>query len=221
MSAKLHYYQATGRANVIRLALAAANIPFEDVYPSGGFPPSEEDKAAWRKIGGNTTTNIPLLETADGKVYTQSQAVLRAVGRMGNLLPADNDGLYLTDKLIEDAESLRMESYKCFIPWGATQESADAFIATVLPLHFGNLERQLKLLGGGYFIGDSLTLADVACYDAVVNFGSNREPTALDAFPDLKAWKERVESNNEGIKKYLASDAYAGLMNFGPETLGK
>ena len=40
MSAKVHYYQATGRANAIRLALAAANIPFEDVYPNGGFPVS-------------------------------------------------------------------------------------------------------------------------------------------------------------------------------------
>jgi len=37
---KLHYYPATGRANMIRLALSAANIPFEDVYPSGGFPVS-------------------------------------------------------------------------------------------------------------------------------------------------------------------------------------
>jgi len=221
MSAKLHYYQATGRANVIRLALAAANIPFEDVYPNCGFPPSEEEKTKWRKIGGNTTTNIPLLEMPDGKVYTQSQAVLRAVGRMGNLLPADGDGLYTTDKIIDDAESLRLESYKCFVSWGAPQALADAFVDAVLPLHLGNLERQLALSGGDYFVGDSLTLADVACYDAAVNYGCNRVPAALDAFPTLKAWKERVESGNEGIKRYLASEAYSGLMKFGPETLGK
>jgi len=40
MTNKLHYYPATGRANMIRLALSAANIPFEDVYPTGGFPVS-------------------------------------------------------------------------------------------------------------------------------------------------------------------------------------
>jgi len=50
--------------------------------------------------------------------------------------------------------------------------------------------------------------------------GSNRVPTALDSFPTLKEWKAKVESN-EGIKKYLASDSYANLMKFGPETLGK
>ena len=182
--------------------------------------PSKEDKEAWRKLGGNTTTNIPLLEMGDGKVYTQSGAVLRAVGRMGNLLPTDDDGLYTTDKLIEDAEDLRKESYKCFISWGASQESADEFIATVLPLHLGNIERQLKESSGEYFIGDSLSLADIAIYDAVVNMGSNRVPTALDSFSTLKEWKAKVESN-EGIKKYLASDSYANLMKFGPETLGK
>lgn len=163
---------------------------------------------------------MPLLKTPDGKVYTQSQAILRAVGRMGKLLPGDDDGLYATDKLIEDAEDLRRESYKCFVTWGAPQEAADKFVDKVLPLHLGNLERQLKLSGGGYFLGGELTLADVACYDAVVNFGSSRVPSALDAFPELKAWKGRIE-DNEGIKKYLASDAYACLMKFGPETVGK
>ena len=65
-------------------------------------------------------------------------------------------------------------------------------------------------------------MADVALYDAVVNFGSNRVPTALDNFPSLKVWKGKVERSNEGrIAKYLASDAYAGLGKFGPSTLGK
>ncbi|KAL7469073.1 hypothetical protein ACHAXS_009329 [Conticribra weissflogii] len=220
MPASLYYYKATGRANAIRLALAAANIPFNDVYPEGGFPPSDKEKAEWRKLGRNTTTNVPMLQMDDGKVYTQSQAILRFVGRTGNLMPQNESDLFLVDKLLEDAEDLRKESYKCFIPWGAPQESADAFIEKVLPLHLGNLERQLKESSGGYFIGNSLTLADVAVYDAVVNFGSIRVPTALDDFADLNAWKERVEKH-EGIQKYLKSDAYADLMKFGPETLGK
>ncbi|KAL7547011.1 hypothetical protein ACHAWF_010335 [Thalassiosira exigua] len=218
MSAKLYYYQATGRGHAIRLALAASNIEFEDVYAT--FPPSEEQKAAWRKIGGNSTTNVPMLQMPDGTVYTQSQAVMRAVGRMGGLMPADDASLYRTDKLMCDADDLRSASYKCFKFWGAPQSACDEFIATVLPNHLGNLERQLKEPGTKYFVGDSLTLADLACYDAVVNFGSNRHPPALDTFPELKAWKERVEAH-EGINKYLASDAYADMMKFGPETLGK
>ena len=53
-----------------------------------------------------------------------------------------------------------------------------------------------------------------------MELGSNRVPTALDNFPSLKVWKGKVESN-DGIAKYLASDAYAGLGKFGPSTLGK
>ena len=102
-----------------------------------------------------------MLEMPDGKIYTQSQAILRAISRMGRLLPIDDDNLYLTDKLMEDASDLREASYKCFVTWGASQESADAFIDTVLPKNLGNLERQLKESNGKYFIGDSLTLADV------------------------------------------------------------
>lgn len=220
MTAKLHYYPATGRGHAIRLALSAANIPFEDAYPEGGFPPSAEVKEGWQKIGGNTTTNVPMLQVADGKVFTQSSAVLRAVGRMGGLMPSTDDELYMVDKLIADAEDLRGEAYKSFIPWGATSEMADAFIKKVLPLHLGNLERQLKNSTGDYFVGDSLTIADISVYDVCTNFGANRVPGALNEFPALKAWVDKVESN-EGIKKYLASDSYAGLMKFGPETLGK
>ena len=226
MTAKLHYYPATGRGHAIRLALSAANIPFEDVYPEGGFPPSAEVKEGWRKIGGNTTTNVPMLVLADGKVFTQSSAVLRAVGRMGGLMPKTYDELYtlgelyMVDKLIADAEDLRSEAYKSFVPWGATREMADAFINEVLPLHLGNLERQLKNSTGDYFVGNSLTIADISVYDVCTNFGANRVPGALNEFPALKAWVDKVESN-EGIKKYLASDSYAGLMKFGPETLGK
>ncbi|KAL7479097.1 hypothetical protein ACHAW6_004842 [Cyclotella cf. meneghiniana] len=134
-------------------------------------------------------------------------------------MPTEEGLLYLTDKLIADAEDLRVESYKSFVAWGASQETADAFIEKVLPLHLGNLERQLKNSSGGYFVGDFLTIADIACYDAIVNFGSSRVPGALDQFPALIAWVAKVESN-EGIKQYLASDSFASLMKFGPETLG-
>lgn len=161
-----------------------------------------------------------MLQMADGRVFTQSSAVIRAVARMGGLMPTDEVGLYMTDKLLADAEDLRGVGYKSFVPWGATKEEAEAFINKILPLHLGNLERQLKESTGDYFIGNSLTVADIACYDAVTNFGSNRAIGALDEFETLKAWAAKVESN-EGIKKYLASESFAGLMKFGPETLGK
>ena len=48
------------------------------VCVSGGYPPSEEEVAYWRTIGGNLTTNVPMLKTPEGKVYCQSSAILRS-----------------------------------------------------------------------------------------------------------------------------------------------
>mmetsp|Transcript_5609 Transcript_5609/g.8904 ORF Transcript_5609/g.8904 Transcript_5609/m.8904 type:complete len:163 (-) Transcript_5609:42-530(-) len=162
-----------------------------------------------------------MLEMPNGKVYTQSLAIFRVIGRMANLIPTDDEGLYLTDKLIADANDVRTASYKCFIWWGATQAACDEYIDTTLPKHLANFERQLKQSTGEYFIRNELTLADVACYDAVMNYGSNRVPGgALGDFPTLKAWVGRVEEY-EGIKKYLASEAFEALGKFGPKSLGK
>mmetsp|Transcript_23996 Transcript_23996/g.48561 ORF Transcript_23996/g.48561 Transcript_23996/m.48561 type:complete len:220 (-) Transcript_23996:196-855(-) len=219
MVAKLYYYAAGGRAMQIRLTLAASGIPFEDVCASA-FPPSAEDRAMWTAIGKNTTTNVPMVVMDDGAVYTQSSAALRAVARRGRLMPTNDEELYTVDKLIADADDLRAAAYKTFVVWGAPQEEADKFISTVLPTHLENFERQLKGSSGDYFVGDKLTVADLTVYDAVVNFGANRVPGALDDFKALKAWTERVEHNSV-IKVYLASKEYSKLYKFGPETLGK
>jgi hypothetical protein len=67
MAAVLYYYPACGRANQLRLALAEAGIAWKDEYPAG-FPPTPEEVANWTSIGGNLTTNVPMLKTADGSV---------------------------------------------------------------------------------------------------------------------------------------------------------
>ena len=79
MAAKFHYYGAQGRGQQIRFTLVQGGIDFEDV--SAAFPPAEGQKEKWIELGGNTTTNVPMLETADGKTYTQSSAVLRYAAR--------------------------------------------------------------------------------------------------------------------------------------------
>jgi len=220
--AKLYYYPATGRAHQIRLTLAAAGIEWDDVVAT--FPPSKEQKEIWRDIGKNTTTNVPMLVMPDGKVYTQSGAVLKVAARIGpkKLLPTSNDDdLYQVDKLLADAEDLRTAAYKTFAPWGAAQADIDAFLNGGLELHLGNLERQLD---ADYFVGTALTVADTALYDAVLSYGLNRlnntsRTAMLEKLPKIAAWIPRVESDS-GIASYLSSEQYNKIMKFGPETLG-
>ena len=81
---------------------------------------------------------------AGDKFYSQSSAVIRVAARKAGLMPSDEEELYTTDKLIADAEDLRTKAYASFVTWGASKESADIFLNEVMPLHFGNLERQLN-----------------------------------------------------------------------------
>ncbi len=224
-SVKIHYFNATGRAHQIRLALAAGGVAFEDVHPTG-FPPSPEDKANWAKLTNNNTTfSVPILTLDEGtdnqKVYIQSSAVLRKAGRLGDLkmtLQDDEDGdqeAYLTDRAIADADDLRTQAYKGYVIFGASQEKADTYAKEVLPKHIKNLENQFVSAGGDYWGGSStISLADVTLYDAIVFFGVNLidgiEAIENPCGPALKAWIERVGSN-ERIKAYLESDQFKSI----------
>jgi len=234
---KLHYFNATGRANQIRIALAAGGVPWED--ESYEFPPTPEARARWSDLtGGNSTFGVPILTVAEGtdrqRVYLQSSAVLRKAGRMGDLTmtlrqdddPDGDQASYLTDRAIADAEDLRTASYRAFVIFGSSQDKADAYAKEVFPKHVKNLEKQLVDAKGDFFGGSStLSLADATLYDAIVFFGRNiisgiegvEDPTQS---PAIKAWIERVESNPR-IKAYLESDQFKNIqMKFNKAVLG-
>eukprot|EP00320_Phaeocystis_rex_P009971 CAMPEP_0119096664 /NCGR_PEP_ID=MMETSP1178-20130426/173514_1 /TAXON_ID=33656 /ORGANISM="unid sp, Strain CCMP2000" /LENGTH=205 /DNA_ID=CAMNT_0007080559 /DNA_START=35 /DNA_END=652 /DNA_ORIENTATION=+ len=198
--AKLYYYPAQGRAQQIRYTLAASGITWEDCV-SGPTP-------KWQEIGGNLTTNVPMLEM-DGKVYTQSSAVLRAVARRGGLYPTEEHAAYLVDNLIAAADDLRTASYKQI--FNGTPETNADYAAKTLPKHLDNFAR---LLGESeFFVGGACTVADLTAYDVFVNFGFNLVP-GLDAkYPTLAAFVERVGAL-EKIAAYRTSDSFKALAAF-------
>jgi len=227
---KIHYFNGTGRANQIRMALVAGGVEFEDVHPKG-IPVTPEERAKWAELTNNNTTfSVPIMTIDEGtdnqKVYIQSSAVLRKAGRLGDLkmtLENDSNGdqeAYLTDRAIADAEDLRSQAYKGYVMFGASQEAADKYAKKILPKHIDNLERQLVNAGGDYWGGSStLSLADAAMYDAIVFFGvrliDGAEGIENPCGPALKSWIARVESN-ERIKAYLESDKFKNL-SFKPD----
>jgi len=226
-SVKLHYFPATGRAQQIRMVLAAGGVPFEDDFQS---------RAKWSALTNNNTTfAVPILtvdeDTPNQRVYVQSSAILRKVGRMGDLkmtLQTDEDGeqaAYLTDRAISDADDLRTAGYKSFVTFGASKEAGVKYATQVLPKHIDNLERQFVAAGGDYWGGSStLSVADVTVYEAVAFFGlrliDGAKGVENPCGPALKAWIERVESNDR-IKAYLESDQFKNIpMKFTKEALG-
>ena len=132
----------------------------------------------------------------------------------------DLDAMYFTDKLIADAEDLRMEYIKIMVGSGATKEEAERFEKDVVPLHVSNMERQLKEAGSNFFLGNTLTIADIAIYDAVVYFARTKMPgDTLSKYGALKEFVKRVEAN-PGIAKYLKSEQFAGLVKPDLASLG-
>ena len=206
---RLHYFPAQGRAQGARYALVAGGIPFEDISNKSN-PPSEEDKALWLALGGNTTTNVPLLTDGD-KMWSQSRAVLKVAGRKAGLMPANDEDLYLVDKLIADASDLADCSFKAVGMFGATKEAQQKFKNEDIPKHAGNIERQLT---GDWFVGGKFSLADVAVYTVLTTNCRNQVPDCLNAFPKLSAFVKRFEAI-PAIAAYQKEERFTKLMKFG------
>lgn len=209
--AELHYYGAQGRGQQIRYTLAAGGIEWND--ESAPFPCGDEVKAKWLALGGNLTTNVPML-VVNGKAYTQSSAVLRHAARLGGLMPTDAELQYQVDNIIAAVDDYRTEAYKPIFPvlMGTPDAKSIAHLKdNALPKHFQNLER---LLGGNdYFVANQLSVADLTVFDILKNFSFNMFPSLKPQFPKLAAFADRVAAVPK-IAAYLASEKYTVLMAF-------
>lgn len=221
---KFHYYPATARGHQCRLAMAAAGIEFEDVF-SDEFPLTEGDKARYFEMHGNTTFNLPILQldagTDDEKLYIQSSAILQKINRMGDMKttiendPDGDQGAYIIEKAIADADDLRNKYYAGNINFGNSQEDAKKYVFENFPKYVKNFESQLEKSGGPFWGGSStLSLADVTIYDAVCFYGVYAlvcgEGVVDPCGPTLKEWIARVESSPR-IKAYLEGEQYKNL----------
>lgn len=208
MTTTVYYYGAQGRAQQIRFTLVEGGIEFED--DKAAYPPSAEAKAKWKAAGGlNTTTNVPMLAHG-GKSYTQSSAVLRKAARLAGLYPADDELAYDVDNMIAAVDDYRTAAYS--IIFGAKSAEAVAAHRTAMALHFANFER---LLGeSDFFVGGTITVADLTAFDSMNNFGFNLLPSAAADHPKLVAFCDRIKARPK-IAAYMASEAYTTLMPFG------
>ena len=137
---RLHYFPAQGRAQGIRYALVCGGVPFEDIPATGGGVANDADKKLWLTLGGNTTTNVPLL--TDGEHHwSQSNAVLKVAGRKAGLMPANDEDIFTVEKLLCDAADLQGASFKAVTMFGAPREAQQNFKNVDIPKHVGNIER--------------------------------------------------------------------------------
>jgi len=149
---KLTYFDTGGRAEPVRIAFHAAGIDFEDVRI--GFP----DFMAMRK---NLRFNcLPTLEI-DGTIVTQSNGMVRYVGKMAGLYPEDDLQALYCDEALGAIEDLLHALTPTFGLEGdelkaAREKLVDGWMTTYVKGLGELIER-----GGDYLADNRLTVADL------------------------------------------------------------
>lgn len=196
---KLTYFDLRGRAEPIRLAFLLSDIQYEDDRFS--FPQFKEIKPT------TPYGSVPTL-TVDGEQMAQSGAILRYVGKLGNLYPSDPLTALKVDEVIEALVDLgnSMYSYR-----GSDAELLKAarkkFVDEDVPRYVGALEKRLELFGdASHAVGDQLTVADlvITCTVNSVQCGiMDYVPVdVLDAYPRINAIHKAVMENPKVVEWY-------------------
>jgi glutathione S-transferase len=190
---KLSYFDMDGgRAEPIRIAFHAANIPFDDNRLS--FP----DFGEFRKTAPFNT--VPVLEI-DGKAVTQSNAVCQYVGKMAGLYPSDPLQALYCDEVLGSVEDMTHHMVRTFGLEGDELKQAREELANGwFKVYFTGLGKLLERGGGEYFADNKLTVADLKSFMMTKNIIAGQLDHVPGDFiaqcaPNLVAHNDRVAAH--------------------------
>lgn len=203
-SYKLTYFDFDGgRGEPIRIAFHAAGIDFEDHRIS--FEEFMKTRSSMR------FTCTPVLEI-DGVAVTQSNAMLRLVGKKANLYPEDDLEALYCDEAMGAVEDMLHQIVHTFGLEGEALETArkkltDGWLTT----YVRGLDELLARGGGEYFADRRLTVADLKVFMQIRSLQSgtlDHVPTNLvdKLSPGLVAHAERV-AQDPVVTAYYAGRA--------------
>lgn len=194
---KLHYFPIRGRAEITRIMFTVAGIKFDDVrVPFSEWPEKKRDYP-------NGT--MPLLEVK-GEPLTQSLAIARYVAKICGLAGKSewdqakvDQILYTMNDILEDCVAYFLEKDS-----SVKESRLTKMLKETVPAKLETLEGWLKQNkdGDGFFVGSSLTLADVAVYEGLTSI-LQKDTNLLDKYPKLLAHRQRI-AGYPRIKEYLA-----------------
>jgi len=195
-SYKLTYFKARARGELIRLLLTAAGQKFEDVTIT-----FEE----WPKLKPSMPLKVlPVLEV-DGKQLSQSLAISRYLAREFKLNGGSNWEMALVEQIVDSVNDLADSFYKYYFESDEAKkaELKKKLLEETFPNTMKIFAKLMKENGsGGYFVGKSLTMADLFVYDNGTTFLA-LDSKPLDKFPTILANRKLVESS-PNLKEYLA-----------------
>ncbi|MDH5621961.1 MAG: glutathione S-transferase family protein [Gammaproteobacteria bacterium] len=154
---KLTYFDFDGgRGEPVRIAFHAAGIQFED------HRISFKDFGEVRKTARFNA--LPVLEI-DGTQVTQSNAMLRYLGKQGGLYPDDDTQALYCDEAMGAAEDLSHHIGQTIgLQGDELKEAREKLVAGRLPIFLRGMDDLLKRGGGRYFADKRLTVADLKVF---------------------------------------------------------
>lgn len=189
---KLTYFEVRARGELCRMVLHAAGQEFQDVRIT-----FEE----WPKLKPSTPTGVlPVLEINSDKLC-QSMAIARYLAKQyGFYGKTDRDGASI-DQVIDTVGDLMGTLISWKLESDATKqaEKNKNIIEETGPRFIRYFDNFLK--GKDYFVGSSLTIADMAVYDVLVTL-LKKDAKCLSKYPKLEANYKRVGEHPK-LKKYL------------------
>jgi glutathione S-transferase len=156
---RLHYwFSRIGRAEQIRLTLAELGLEWEEVDTEWGSD-------AWRALQWDVLWFGAQPALVDGSfTVVQSGVILAYLARKHRIAPTDLQGSTSADAFAWAAEDLRMDLFRT----RRDEAKLATFIERTWPERWlGALHHHLARSGTGFLVGDRLTHADIAWWDAL------------------------------------------------------
>ncbi len=199
---KLSYFDFDGgRGEPVRIVFHAAGIDFEDHRIS--FDEFTQTRSDMR------FTCSPVLAIDEIEV-TQSNAMLRYVGKMAGLYPADSLQALYCDEAMDAIEDLLHHVVQSFgLKGDELKEAREKLTKGWITIYVKGLAELLARGGGKYFADNRLTVADLKVYLQIRSLRSgtlDHVPTDLidKLAPSLVEYEERI-GNDPIVTGYYAA----------------
>jgi len=191
---KLSYFDVRALAEPIRLLFAFQGVEYTDERVQRDNWPAIKDSKPWG--------NMPVLEE-DGKVISQSGAILRYLGKKYGMFGSNDFEAAKIDETIEAMGDLRQACFKVFMEADAAKkaEGQTKLATETFPFYLKRFTTLLEKNGTGYFYGNKLSVADLIVASYLQIF-SESTPDLFKDFPTIQKHQTTV-FNTKGIKEWV------------------
>lgn len=184
----LHYFDILGGAGEpIRNAFKISGVSFDDVrVPINDWPEVKNHPTRF------SFGQMPVLEV-DGVPYSQSVAILRYVGKLSGLYPADPLEALKVDEIIDCFVEMRGKMSVARMVPEDVKPSVLENVGEFMKLYYAKINNRIAENGTGFAAGDKLTIADLVVHNDATSPHYGAEVVDMSQYPAIL----RVISNVE------------------------